>query len=336
MNVIEKPNGERELLSKVFIFSGLMEDEIAAVLSGMETRSIPKGTVLFREGDPGTEMFLILSGTIAVSVKTKDGGEVAIAELSTGEFLGEMSIIEDAPRSATATAVEDTVLKTLTGERFSRFIVETPTTASRIMQRMLISTCRRLNNTGAFLSDMVRWGENARQRAVTDEFTGLYNRRFLDDALSERFADALINRKPMSLVMIDLDHFGTLNSLYGHETGDRVILAAVPVFRKIFRESDILSRYGGDEFTFILPDTGPEEAERLCSALVEELRKIPVLREMKGSITEVTGSVGVATFPFHGETLELLKERADKALYMAKEKGRNCACLWRESMGRRA
>ncbi len=321
---------ETGLLSKVFIFSSLSEEELLMILDEMETKILPKGSILFREGDPGKEMFLILSGTIVVSVRTPDGGDVAIAELSTGEFLGEMSIIEDAPRSATATAREETVLKILKGTTFSRFLTDSPVTASAIMERMLVSTCGRLHNTGAFLSDMVRWGENARQRAVTDEFTGLYNRRFLDDALAERFADALINRKSLSLVMVDLDRFGTLNSLYGQETGDNVILAAVPVFRKVFREADILSRYGGDEFTFILPETGPDEAELLCSNLVSELRTISILRELDGPIKDVTGSVGIASFPAHGETLELLKERADKALYMAKEKGRNCACLWKE------
>jgi len=175
---------------------------------------------------------------------------------------------------------------------------------------------------------MVTWGEQARTRAITDDFTGLYNRRFLDDAMEERLAEAKSNGHPVSVVMVDLDHFGTLNNEYGQEVGDRVILEVVPLFKNHFSEDDILARYGGDEFTFILPQTPGQEALESCTALVQEVKKIDLLSNMGGSIRSVTASMGIASFPDHADSPAQVKERADQALYRAKELGRDRAVLW--------
>ncbi len=119
------------------------------------------------------------------------------------------------------------------------------------MQRMLNTATGRLQKTGAFLSDMVKWGENARIRAVTDDFTGLYNRRFFDEAIVDMVTESIRAGEPLSLVILDLDRFGLLNSEYGESIGDEVILSVIPVFVAAFGKEDILARYGGDEFAFL-------------------------------------------------------------------------------------
>jgi diguanylate cyclase (GGDEF)-like protein len=124
--------------------------------------------------------------------------------------------------------------------------------------------------------------------------------------------------------MIDMDHFGTLNKKYGEAFGDKVILSAAKVFRESFREDDILSRFGGDEFSFLLPNTNGETARKLCEAMMEKLRsvKFPEHPELV-----ITLSIGIACTPLHGDNPETLKEAADKALYEAKEAGRDRALL---------
>ena len=318
-----------EILKQINILSSLSEDEFSLLYSLMRRLDIEPGEILFNEGDKGEELYIVVGGSISISVKVQGGGNVEVAVIKEGHFFGEMSIFDNAPRSATCSAREKTTLLAFNKEDFFDLVGNYPATAIKILYRMLSTTIIRLQETGSFLSDMVTWGENARKRAVTDDFTGLYNRRFLDDALEDNIAKARLSSLPLSLVMVDLDNFGKLNKEYGEETGDQVILSAVPVFREVFRNSDILARYGGDEFTFILPETEPEKALSLCSDAVTKLREIDILKDRKGKIKKVTASIGIASYPLFAETIEELREKADLALYRAKEGGRDSAVLFK-------
>ena len=312
-----------DILKEIEIFSDLGEEEIAVLRSVMNEHAIQEGDVLFRQNQEGSEVYIVLDGSIGISVKLPDGKELEISEVRSGNFFGEMSIFEDSHRSATCRAKEKSLLLSLHKNEFFRLMETHSSIAARILYRMLVITTSRLKNTGNFLSDMVQWGEEARKRAITDDFTGLYNRRFLEDALNEQLSEARVRRQKLSLAMVDLDHFGTLNKEYGEKKGDEVILAAVTVFNTVFRDGGILVRYGGDEFTFILPRTDAAEALSKCEKVCSGLRELPVLDGMPGSIRRLTSSIGIACFPDHGESMAALLERADKALYKAKEAGRN-------------
>jgi len=273
-------------------------------------------------------MYIVLSGQVTISVNTPDGKVLEIAEIEEGNFFGEMSIFDSSARSATCIPKCDTRVLSLTAADFYGFVKRSPRAGIRVMHRMLNITTQRLQKTSAFLSGMVTWGEQARTRAVTDDFTGLYNRRFLDEVMDDYFIQAETRREPLAVVMIDLDHFGTLNSEYGQQKGDEVILAVVPLFRTIFGDKGVLSRYGGDEFTFLLPQTTACKAEELCRRLVEEMGKIDLLANLGGSIKRISPSIGIACFPEHGSTVKEITGLADLALYKAKEQGRNRAVVW--------
>ncbi len=311
------------LLKKIDILSELEDEEIKQLYSLMRQVNPEAGRAIFNQGDPGNEMYVILSGSISISVETSAGGMVEVAVLGSGQFLGEMSIFDNAPRSATCIVKENAELLSFSKDDFFDLIHNYPETSIKILHRMLNTTIERLNKTGSFLSDMVKWGEKARKRAVTDEFTSLYNRRFLDDSLEDVFAKASLTSEPLSLVMTDLDNFGTLNKEYGESVGDSIILAAAEIFKSVFREDDILARYGGDEFTFILPNTEADAALKLCEKAAGRLRMIDLLKKKKGSIKKVTASIGVASYPDHADSCEKLMEMADKAVYTAKEWGRD-------------
>ncbi len=310
-------------LGHVDIFSLLSPSERRVLLDTMNFVEFQKGHIIFKEGDRGDTLYIVKSGTVSISLRLSNGQERELVEFSAGDFFGEMSIFENAPRSASCTTKENSALFTLSGDTFFQFVESHPFIAIKIMYRMLNSTSQRLRNTDEFLSDMVQWGEKARKRAVTDELTGVYNRRFLDEALEEYFISSKAEMQSLSIVMVDLDNFRDINESYSTEVGDAVIVSVVEVFRKKLRTQDVIARYGGDEFTILLPDTGSKEARRLAEDICACIEQLDVLERLKGPIARVTTSQGIATYPEHAENLKSLREKADQALYRAKHEGRN-------------
>jgi diguanylate cyclase (GGDEF)-like protein len=192
--------------------------------------------------------------------------------------------------------------------------------ALKILYRMLLIMSQRFKNAGAALTEMVRWGEGARKKAISDAATGLFNRRFLDESFGAAVSRALGESRPLIFAMVDIDRFGLLNKKYGEAFGDEVIAGAARVFRESFREADILARYGGDEFAFIFPDTRARTARKLCRDMADRLRR---LRFAKHPKVVVTLSIGMAAVPENADSPAALKQAADEALYAAKEGGRD-------------
>ena len=325
-------NEKNEILRNVRIFCDLTDKEIQGLLELLHPRELEEGATLFRQGDPGGELFVVESGALGIAVTLDDGKNLEIAAFKQGDFFGEMSIFEKEPRSATCYAKSQSRLLAMNEREFFQLVESNPASAGKVMTRMLTVTRRRLEDTGGFLSDMVQWGEDARRRAITDPLTGLYNRRYLEEALEEYFMKARNGSKPLSVVMLDLDHFREINERYSEKAGDKVILAAAEIYRRFLRPTDVAARYGGDEFTFILPDTDPATACTIMESIrstIEESdlleKAVPASRakSRKSSLPKVTTSQGLACFPEHASDPKALREAADSALYKAKEAGRN-------------
>lgn len=160
--------------------------------------------------------------------------------------------------------------------------------------------------------------------ARTDQLTGLANRRAFDEQLARRVDEWWRRDTPLSLMLIDVDHFKQFNDTHGHKAGDRVLSGVAQVLRDTMREMDLVARYGGEEFAVILPSTNASEAERavlrVLSAVTASVFRYDNL-DLK-----VTVSIGLAE-AMQGDDLESLVRRADEALYDSKEAGRNCGHL---------
>lgn len=312
-----------KFLQEIAIFSTLSTADMTTLIPRVKFRGEKKGTVLFNQGDEGREMFVVLSGEIGISIRISDDEEKEIASFRAGNFFGEMSLFEKVPRSAKAYAKKESDLLMLDEEGFFSLIEEYPHIAVLIMHKMANITTGRLQQTNNFVADIVRWGDKARLRAIIDEFTGAYNRRYFDEAIGEMFLQAQNNGKPFSVVMVDLDFFREINETYSHEVGDQVIKAAAAVFQTFLRKTDILVRYGGDEFVFLLPATTSSGAYSVCERIRKEVGKLDMLKKLKGRVNKITTSQGIATFPDNAEDVKELREKADLALYRAKDEGRN-------------
>ncbi len=167
--------------------------------------------------------------------------------------------------------------------------------------------------------------ENARlfQLATTDSLTGLYVRRYFEIRLQEEITRLKRHGEPVSLLMVDIDHFKSVNDTHGHKIGDAVLCSLARTLDNLTRETDYSSRYGGEEFVIILPETPLVEAEEFAKRLRIEIAKTFIKTE-GGKELNITVSIGVSGYPDHGESLEDLLHSADAAMYAAKKSGRNC------------
>jgi diguanylate cyclase (GGDEF)-like protein len=168
----------------------------------------------------------------------------------------------------------------------------------------------------------LRLRETLRQQSVRDPLTGLYNRRFLEEVLDRELARVERKNLPLSLIMIDVDHFKDFNDTFGHEAGDAVLRDLGGILQRNVRGSDIACRYGGEEFTVILPEANIEIGRQRAEILREATRELRLVHDGK-PLGAITLSLGVAAFPDHGRIRGHLLQAADAALYEAKNGGRN-------------
>ena len=166
--------------------------------------------------------------------------------------------------------------------------------------------------------------QRTEELARVDELTGLYVHRYLQERLQEEFLRAQRNRSPLSLLMIDIDHFKTYNDRYGHIAGDLVLRQVARILKEKSEPGDLVCRYGGEEFLIILPKRTKEKSLQIAQTLRTTIEnELFVLRR---ETTHVTVSVGAATFPEDGMMKEALLQRVDAFLYQAKREGRNRVC----------
>jgi diguanylate cyclase (GGDEF)-like protein len=327
MNQPLSPVSELALVNSP-LFAALSELEFNAATAFLERMRVHKGAAVFREGDAGEDMFILLSGALSAYVSQSDGTQRWLFDSKPGDFFGEMSIIANEPRSATFIAKHDSDVMVLQGIDFYRIIFEHPMIGVKILAAISSVQNQWLDQSSRDLSDLMRWGETARLRAITDELTGLYNRSFLEKSIKDRFDQGAVGLRKMSLLMLDLDRVHLVNDRHGPRGGDMVIIAVADTLRSIMRSGDIAARLSGDEFAILLPDTTLEDAGMVAERIREAVQQLEVqVPKSPGAAENVfintRTSIGIAEAPTHAENVENLFFAADCALRKAKERGRN-------------
>lgn len=264
-------------------------------------------------------LYIVLSGALSVSADTRTGmADGTVSKVLPGESVGEQSVLDEEANLSAMTALETSELLVVEAEIVWRLIDESNGVARNLLRLLSF----RIRAANAQLRRRQKLGEFYRQMSMIDGLTGLYNRAWLNDLLPEMVASAHGAGKPLSLIMIDLDHFKLFNDSHGHLAGDQALRAAAQVLSGALRPSDCAVRYGGEEMMVLLPDTSDKVAVVVAERLCERIRQAVVFRDMRLPLPHLTASLGVASL-LPGQDDHGLIATADAALYRAKDGGRN-------------
>jgi diguanylate cyclase (GGDEF)-like protein len=206
-------------------------------------------------------------------------------------------------------------------ERFMGVLMVRSDDSTRIWQETEILLLRTVADQVTVAVNHARLFAQTQQQALTDGLTGCFNRRFFEMQLERDMHLATRMRQPVSLILLDVDHFKKVNDTFGHDAGDMALRQLADSLRQELRGVDTAARYGGEEFAVILPQAGIEGA----MAVAERLRARIERTEVPG-VGFITASFGVATYPLHATSRDMLVGTADRALYHAKNTGRNRVC----------
>jgi diguanylate cyclase (GGDEF)-like protein len=306
---VDIPLGERlRLLSRVPLFRQLAPEQVQPLVELAQPVLFQAGEVIMRQSEPGDSVFIVVDGAVEVRAHSEgdpDAPEAVVATLATGATVGELALLDGRSRSATCIAIERTRCLVLRRDEFL-------TSLRRhwpLNLALLAELSERLRIADALLAEHAR-----------DPLTGLDNRRALgkiylrEAARLERAAsqpDA--NVRPLALLFADVDRLKRINDEHGHVVGDEVLRAAAAMLTAASRVSDVVIRYGGDEFIVLMPDTTLDGAEAVANRVREAMRARPP------APVPFTMSLGTAVVdPQNPSTLEGLIAQADARMYLEK------------------
>jgi diguanylate cyclase (GGDEF)-like protein len=319
---IPDPCGDRFLAKQVFekiqnIYDHTFENEkvapnvppFASTLQRLVEMSgtsceLKAGEIIFRENDIADGVYWIESGALAILQGDLENPRL-LGFRHPGQVVGEIALLEDIPRTASVAAIVPTNLKSLMREEFHEILQRVPGVGIEIMR---------------LLSARLREIQPAEYSAgMFDHLTGALSRQTFDERLQEVIKRAQLYHYGFTLSFLDLDHFKEVNDNYGHARGDQILVAFVQRVTSELRTTDLLFRYGGDEFVLILQGTDLTRGQLLIQHLIDKAHIEPVTGEPP---IYISFSVGIANFPEDGKTSKELLNIADQRVYRAKNSGR--------------
>jgi diguanylate cyclase (GGDEF)-like protein len=308
-----------ELLDDFRMLEGVGVTARRELLAASEERRLGAGEVIIRQGEPNAAMFLVLSGELGVHLDGLEGDPVAV--IGHGETVGELSLLDGAPASANVVCRTECHLLAVREDGFWHV-----TNASHAFAvNLLVKLAARLRANNDTVSRNVQKRRQYERAAMFDGLTGIHNRRWLDETLHRMASRHERSGGALSLSLIDIDHFKGFNDEFGHAAGDHVLTTVANALSANLRPTDLVARFGGEEFVILFPDTDLEHA----MVAAERVRHAIELTENQmpdgTALPRITISMGVAQLAPGMPVGDVLKI-ADLAMYRAKQGGRNQVC----------
>ncbi len=306
-----------KFFSSSALFDSVAPDSIEHYLRECEVLRVARNEVLLKPETANASLYVLINGGLEVRLDSLE--RAPLTRLVPGECAGEMSMIERRTPSAYVVASVDSDVLVISHELLWAMVGA----SHAIARNLLVILSGRVRTDNAIIADSAVIIRHFQKKSFTDALTGLNNRRWMEDFFTREIARSQLNKQSTVMAVVDIDHFSEFNNQFGHLVGDLALGAVAEVLVGHFRTDDLIARYGGDEFVVLLPGIDLAEArsiaERVRSALVSASKTLAT------TVTDCTGiTVSIGMAAMGGEdTLESLIMRADKALYRAKEKGRD-------------
>lgn len=306
----------RKILESIPLLQGSDLDIVYGILKDVPIIKIPPKDVFIKRGDPSEHMYLILKGKLDIHVEKLE--DPSILTLKEGDSVGEMALLDGKPRSAFVVAQTKSDLLEINNDIFWTLI----NSSHDITINLLLILSSRLRGNNETITESLELQKKYRTSATVDSLTGLHNRKWLNETLPRILERAKIGKTVFSVAMIDIDHFKNFNDTYGHQAGDFVLTNVAKAYTDNIRPTDFAARYGGEEFTLIFPDRSMAKSKTAAERVRKAVMALELTTPTGVKLPTVTVSIGLAEFK-EGDTMASLIERSDKALYDAKETGRN-------------
>ncbi|MDH3354461.1 MAG: GGDEF domain-containing protein [Chromatiales bacterium] len=283
----------------------------------MTERWLQAGDVLLEPGEENHLLFLITDGSVRVELEVE--GKEVITNLNAGDCVGELSVLDKKSAAAYVVANEATTLLAIERKDIWRLI-----DLSHIFARNLLNTLSdRVRNDNVSLGESLLLQRRCEKNSKIDFLTGLYNRRWLDQMLPRLIERSQTDGTPLGVMMLDLDHFKRYNDSHGHQAGDEALRVTAATISDHIRPGDSAIRYGGEEFLVILPGSNRKDALMIAERICREIRQHTIIDQFDDTtLPGITTSIGVACLA-KGEQVNELIVLADRALYQAKNSGRD-------------
>jgi diguanylate cyclase (GGDEF)-like protein len=305
-----------DLARHCLLFRGVDTETLERIPDFCDVVKLVPGDILISLGQQNDKLYLVLDGEIRIQTGAAEHHHYVA--LQAGECVGEMSLIDGNPASAIVSAVTDSQLLRIKQDALWSLIDN----SHSIARNLLHILSGRLRDSNAAMNEALEQRAYFEKAAYLDSLTGVHNRRWLNKAFPREIERCQANHEPLSFAFVDVDFFKNFNDKHGHLAGDIVLRAIAQALTKALRPTDLLARYGGEEFAIVFP-----RADAAVALVVAERLRLAVsrlsLRSYDGSpLPAVSLSAGLATM-IADDNMELLFARADKALYKAKDSGRN-------------
>lgn len=306
----------RSELESILHFKGIEPSCLLDLLADCPVLCLAPDEALITQGTANRNCYFILAGSLRIHLDSLESP--VLSTLGIGESVGEISLLDGQTASAHVLCHEECQVLVVPEEVFWSLV----NFFHGFCRQLLLLMTGRLRHSNSSISNSLKKQEQYKLIATIDELTGLYNRRWLRSILERQMTRSLFSNTPLALLVIDVDHFKQVNDTFGHNVGDLVLQGVARLMMNSVRPTDLVTRYGGEEFLIVLPGSDLAGArivaERVRGGIAAATMVAPEVMDLPG----VTVSIGAAEMR-EEEAMDDFIGRADAALYQAKHNGRN-------------